>query len=179
MPKAPQELSPEAQRVMVRGVREGKTTRMIAALIEQDCGETVPERTLARRISEWRAEQARLKAKQEDVDAIVKAMLANDATAADMAQALMMQAMVEDPERFKAGKGVYAAGLAAQELRLKERALAVKERAVAAIERRVKLLEEREARAVAALEDKSGTKTAEERVREIREIYNLPAVGVA
>ncbi len=173
MGKPAQELSPEAVRVMVRGLREGLSARMIAGLIERECGEKVSERTLSRRMAERRAEQQRLQAKQEDVDAIVKAMLAHDATAADMAQALMMQAMLEEPERFRDSKGVWRAGLQAQELRLKERALGVKERAVAAIERRVAILEEREKRAVAALTGTGEKMTPEERLKEIREIYGI------
>ncbi len=173
MGKPAQELSPEAVRVMARGLREGLTARMIAGLIERECGEQVSERTLSRRISEWRAGEQRRKAKEEDAAAMVKAMKEGNVTAAEMVQALTTQALIEEPERFRDSKGVFRTGLAAQELRLKERTLAVKERAVAAIERRVKILEDREKRAVEALSGTGEKMTPEERLKEIREIYGI------
>lgn len=175
MPRVAQELSPEAHRVMVRGLREGLTSRMIAGRIAQECGEKVSERTVARRAAEWRADQARLRGKQEDVAALVAAMKQQDFTAEEMISALALQALMADPEKFAAADvmDVQDRNLAAREVAIKQQKLELQSRQVALQERRVKLLEERERRAMAALEEKDETMTPEDRVRRIREIYGL------
>lgn len=169
------EIGPEAQRVMVQCFWSQKPATMIAAIVEQETGEQIAVRTIERRAAAWRAEQSRLKAGQEQMDALVKAMKANDAAAPEMIQALALQALIMDPDAFAKSDPikVQRQNLRAEELRIKAATLALKERQIAVDETKLRMLQEREQRAVAALEGKGEAMTPEERMRKIREIYGL------
>ncbi|HEY3416299.1 MAG TPA: hypothetical protein VGM23_05385 [Armatimonadota bacterium] len=175
MGKAARELSPEAQRVMVRELRAGKTARMIAGIIAQEVGEDVAERTLSRRISEWRSYQQRRHAAQEQMETLLAAAKAQDATAPEMIRALGIEALMMDPDAWSGSDPikVQRQNLQAEELRIKRERLEIQKRQVAVDEARLRIMLDREKRAVAALEDKGEAMTPEERIREIRAIYGL------
>jgi hypothetical protein len=172
--KATDGLSAEAQRVLAGGFRGKKTYRAIAADLSE-IGETVPARTIARRAVEWRRDQARRGAAREQVQDLVAAMKANDLSAAEMVQALAMQALMDDPESFASSDPlkVQFQGVMAEEVRLKKRKQELAERKLTLDERRLRIIEEREVRVKATLEKPEETMTPEQRLREIQAIYGI------
>jgi hypothetical protein len=172
--KKTDQLSPEAQRVMIGGFRARKTYAAIAKDLAE-IGETVPERSIARRASEWRQAQERRDQARDYVHDLVDAMRAQSVTAAEMVQALATDALLLDPEAFTGGDPikVQRQNLRAEELRLKRDELEIKRRLVSAEEERLRLLVAREQRAIAALQKSETEMTPEQRLREIQEIYGI------
>lgn len=175
MPRLVQ-ISPEAQRVMVAGFRERKPASVIALLVREGTGERVTVRTIERRAAAWRAEQVRRQTAREQMEDLVAAMKQNDATAAEMIQALATDALMLAPGAWLQADPVkiQAQNLYAEEIRLKREKLDVQRRAVEVQERRLKLLEEKQRAADAALSvlEKKADISPED-VRKVREIYGL------
>jgi len=172
--KATDSLSAEAQRLMVAGFRAKKTyTAIVRDLAE--IGEAVSDSTIARRASEWRAEQSRRQAAREYVGDLVAELKANNFTATEMAEALLTDALMANADGFKDADPlkVQAQNLRAREVSVKEREAAIRQRALELDERKLKLVEERESRVKATLETPAETMTAEERLREIQAIYGI------
>jgi hypothetical protein len=172
--KATDGLSAEAQRVMVGGFRAKKTYTAIAADLAE-IGETVPERTVARRAAEWRQAQERRENARLYVHDLVGAMKAQDVTAAEMVQALATDALLADPEAFISGDPIQVQrqNLKAEELRIKRLEMETRRRALGLDERRLKIIEDREVRVKATLEKPEETMTLEQRLREIQAIYGI------
>lgn len=172
--KATDELPDEALRVMTGGFRCGKTYAAIARdLAEIDV--TVAERTVARRGSEWRMQQERRRQASEYIHDLVGAMKSQDLNAVEMGEALMRQALMDDPEAFAGADPIRMQRLSIQTetLRLKQRELDIRARLVAAEEDRLRLLTAREERAKDALAKSDVPMTPEERLAEIRSIYGI------
>lgn len=174
------QIGAEAMRVMVAEFRAKTPAAIIVRLVAEQTGEQVTERTVARRAAAWRAEQARRQSSREQVEDLVAAMKAQDVTAAEMAEALMMDALAMHPERFQNADAVkvVGTGLYAREVRLKERKIALQERAIAAVEKKLEMLLDKQRRADAAaaeLEAKAerGEQISAEDVARIRSIYGL------
>lgn len=175
MPRLVQ-ISPEAQRVMVAGFRERKPASVIALLVREGTGERVTVRTIERRAAAWRAEQVRRQAAREQMEDLVAAMKANDATAPEMIQALAQEALMLHPQKWADADPikVQAQNLYAEEIRLKREKLDVQRRAVEVQERRLALLEEKQRAAVSELEKlERKTEITPDDLRRIREIYGL------
>ncbi len=173
-------ISPEAMRVMQAGFRERKPASIIAGLVKAATGETIAPRTIARRASEFRAEQSRRRTAREQVEDLVKAMRDNDFTAAEMIQALATQALIDDPQGFAGADPltVQRRNLEAEEIRLKARKLDLQERAVTVVERRLAILEDREKKARAAADELAakagrGEEISPADLDRIRSIYGL------
>lgn len=173
--KITDELSPEARIAMADGFAQQWPAARIAQAVLDATGERIAERTVQRRAAEWRMAAERRKLARERMDDLVAAMKGGGMEASEMIQALAMDRLVENPEALTGGDPlrVQTLSLQAEELRLKRRQIEVRERAIAVEEKRFGMLEAREARALAALEDKGETMTADERVQRIREIYGL------
>jgi hypothetical protein len=162
---------------MVQGFVAQKTAAWIAQAIQDATGETVAERTIARRAAEWRAEVARRRAGRERMEDLVAAMKAGGMDVSEQIMALAQSHLMEHPDALTGADPVDLQGLAleSEKMRLKRREVEIRERVVAVDERKMALLEEREKRAIAALTREGGGRrmTDEERVAEIREIYGL------
>jgi hypothetical protein len=172
--KATDDLPDEAWRVMHGGFRAKKTARAIVRDLA-DIGIEVAERTVARRAREWRSEQRRREAARDQVQDLVAAMKEQNLNAAEMLQALAVDALIQDPDAWSGADplAVQRQNLLAQQVRLKEREIAVRERSVAAVEKRLELVEAREERAKAVASDDSEKLTPDERLSEIQAIYGI------
>ena len=172
--KSTDDLAPEAVRVMTGGFRGNKTYAAIARDLAE-IGIEVPERTIARRGAEWRMARERREQAKEYVHDLVAAMKASDLNAVEMGEALMRQALMDDPEAFVDADPIkmQQTQLRAEELRLKQRDLDIRARQVAAEEDRLRLLMAREERAKAALAKPEAELTPEQRLREIEAIYGI------
>ena len=166
-------LSEEAQRVMRAGFHAKKTYAAVARDLKE-IGVEVNERTIARRGQEWGEERRRRQAARDYVSDLVAAAAENP-EASQVLGALATDALIADPDGFKAGDPikVQRLNLRAEELRLKRDELEIKKRLVSTVETRLGLLEARELRAKAALEKTDAEMTPEQRVREIEAIYGI------
>lgn len=174
MHKSTDALGEVAMRLMMAGFRGGKTYTAIARDLAE-IGVEVPERTIARRGLEWRAEEARRQAARDQVKAIVAAAK-HSPDASEILRALATDALMTEAEAFQQADPVKVQrlNLKAEELRIKREDLKIRERAVASEETRVRLLEEKERRMTAALtEDKGEHLTAEERLKRAMEAWGL------
>jgi hypothetical protein len=169
--KATDRISEEAQGILARGFAQGKPAPWIAQAVKDATGETVAERTVARRAAEWRETKARFERAREQY----AAMKAAGFDGGQMIEALAFDRLVESPEALTGADPIkfHALGLEAEKIALKKREIAVRERAMEIEEKKVALLEAREARAIAAVSEKGEALTAEERVQRIREIYGI------
>jgi hypothetical protein len=180
--KATDDLSPEAIRVMTEGFRLRKTYAAIAKDLD-DIDEPVPERTIARRAVEWRREQARRQSAREQVQDLVSAMKSNDLSAAEMVQALAMQALLDDPEAYaeKDPIRVQKQALTAEEIRLKKRKQELAERRLELDEQKYRAQQEREEKARAAADEAAakaarGESLTVDDINRIRDIYGMKPV---
>jgi hypothetical protein len=166
-------LSEEAQRVMRAGFHARKTYAAVARDL-REIGVEVNERTIARRGREWGEERRRRQAARDYVSDLVAAAVENP-DASQVLGALATDALIADPDGFKAGDPikVQRLNLQAEKLRIEARKQDLDERRVAVEERRQKLAEAREQRAVAVLEKPDAEMTPEQRVREIEAIYGI------
>jgi hypothetical protein len=173
--KATDGLSEAARAEITRGLAEGWTAERIAQAVLDTTGEKVAERTVSRRMAEWQAEAARRKLGRERMQDFVAACQERGIDPASYYQALVMDVMEQNPEALSGADPIklHGLGLAAQETALKARALDIKERAIAIDEKKLALLEAKEERTLAALTKSTGTKTPEDRLREIEEIYGI------
>jgi hypothetical protein len=171
--KATDGLSAEGQNAMARGFAAGWTAERIAQAVLDATGEVVAERTVSRRMAEWRESKARFERAKEQYRAMKEAGL----DGVQMLQSLAFEKLLDDPDALTGSDplGFHALGLEAEKVALKKREIEVRERAVAIDERRIKLLEDREGRAIAALTKVDAELTDEQRVDEVRSILNLPA----
>jgi hypothetical protein len=172
-------LPDEAVRILIGGFRARKTYAAIARDLAE-IGAEVPERTIARRASEWRQAQERRDQAREYVHDLVAAMKSQDMRADEMVQALATEAVLSDPEAFTSGDPIKLQGLniRAQANQLKAQELAIRERLLTMEEQRLRLLTAREERAKAALAKPEGQMTPEQRLQEVRDIYGIrPAEG--
>jgi hypothetical protein len=164
-------MSEEGQRVMLQGFAEGHTALWITGAIADATGEVVAARTVARRAAEWRDKCAQFdRAKQQ-----YAAMKAAGLDGVQMIRALAFDRLVENPEALTGADPIkfHGLGLEAEKVALKKREMDLRARQIAVEERKLGMLEAREQRAVKVLGDDKPEMTAEERVREIREIYGL------
>jgi hypothetical protein len=170
-------LSASGQQVMLAGFAAHTPAAMIAAQIKAATGEKVSTRTVARRKSDWEAEQRRRQAAREQMEDLLSAMHKGDHTASEMVNALAIEALMRDPEGFIADDPikVQRVSVQAEKVRLERDKLTLAQRQHALDEKRFELLQSREQRAVAALKDDGETLTPEQRVQRIREIYGLSA----
>lgn len=172
--KATDGLSAEAQRLMLAGFRAKKT---YAAIVRDlaEMGETVSDSTIARRRSEWQAEQSRRQAAREYVGDLVAELKANNFTATEMAEALLTDALIANADSFKDADPlrVQAQNLRAREVAAKERDLEIKSRSLELDERKLKLVEERESRVKATLEKPVDAMSPAQRLAEIQAIYGI------
>src|SRR6266581_4284498 len=83
---------------MIACFREKLPAAMIVARIAAETGETVAERTVARRKAEWEAEQKRRRAGREQMEDLLAAARAGDSTASEMVNALAIEQLMRDPE---------------------------------------------------------------------------------
>jgi len=170
--KATDELSAEAQRVMVAGFRAKLTYAEIGRQL-REIGQEVAERTIGRRGMEWRTAEARRQTAVEQMQALIAALKAEEMNAAEIVHALGVQALLEDPEEWKARDPLYA-----EELRIKRETLELRKRQVELGERKLTMLEEQRNRAVEAAEAlgqkaaRGETLTAAD-VDRIRAVYGL------
>ena len=177
--KATDTLPPEAWAIMTAGFRAKKTYAAIARDLA-DIGLPVPERTIARRAIEFRRDQSRRDGAREQVHNLVAAMKANDLSAAEMVQALAMQALLDDPAAFSAQDPlrVQFQGLMAEEVRIKKRKQEVAEQRLALDTQKYRAQQDREDRARAAANDlalkaQRGEQLTSDDIDRIRAIYGL------
>ncbi|MEN6601772.1 MAG: hypothetical protein ABFD86_05095 [Bryobacteraceae bacterium] len=172
--KSTDQLPPEALRIMAAGFAAKLTVRAIAFRLAE-IGLQVPERTIARRGEEWRAEQARRQAAREQVADLVAAMKAENWESAEMLRALATDSLMRDPEAYTAADPVklQSQNLYAEELRIKREALELKKQRHELDVQKFRAMQDRERRAAAALEKPESELTPEQRLREIQEIYGI------
>jgi hypothetical protein len=164
-------LSEEGQRVMLQGFVEKHTALWISRAIETATGERVADRTISRRMAEWRSERDNFdRAKQQ-----FAAMKAAGLDGVQMMQALAFDRLVENPGALTGSDPIdfHKLGLEAEKLALKKREIDARERMLALEERRAAMVEAREKRAIAALGEDKPEMSAEERLTEIRGIYGI------
>jgi hypothetical protein len=164
-------LSEAAQKVMLQGFADQRTAVWISQAILDATGERVKERTVSRRAKEWRDAQEQFdRAKRQ-----YAAMKAAGLDGVEMLQALAFDRLVENPGALTGADPIqfHSLGLEAEKVAMKRRELDLRARQIAIGEKKLALLEAREARAVAVLGSDKPELTAEERLREIREIYGL------
>ena len=171
------ELTAEALQAMQAGFSKHIPASMIARRIKTLTGEDVSSRTIARRKSEWEAEQRRLKEKREYMEALLAAGRSGNHTASEMVNALAVEALMRDPDGFSALNpiDVQRTSIQAEKVRLQREKLELAKREQTLNEQKFELLRAREQRTVAALEDHGESLTPEQRVQRIREIYGLSA----
>ena len=181
--KATDTLPPDAWAVMIAGFRARKTYTAIARDLA-DIGQPVPERTIARRAIEFRRDQSRRDGAREQVHNLVAAMKANDLSAAEMVQALAMQALLDDPGAFSAQDPlrVQFQGLMAEEVRIKKRKQELAEQRLALDTQKYRAQQDREERARAAIDelakkDLRGEHLTTSDIDRIRAIYGLREVS--
>ena len=171
-------LSEEAQRVMRAGFHAKKTYAAVARDLKE-IGVEVNERTIARRGREWGEERRRRQAARDYVSDLVAAAAENP-EASQVLGALATDALIADPDGFKAGDPikVQRLNLRAEELRLKRAELEIRQRLVSAEETRLRMLEAREQRAIHATDELKakaarGEQLTPEDIDRIREVYGL------
>lgn len=177
--KVTDSLGAEAWQAMIAGWRARKTLRAVARDLAA-IGVKVPERTIARRRSEWIAEENRKAAAREHAAHLVAAMKENNLAASEIVTALATDALVMMPDAFTSGDPtqVQRLNLEAEKLRLKSGELEVK-RSQLALDRekfqgmKTNLAKIREKTAqIAGIAAETSGLPAEVRQR-IREIYGL------
>jgi hypothetical protein len=176
------QLSSEAQRVMVACFRSKLAAAMTAAKIKAETGEAVSDRTIGRRKSEWEAEQLRRQAGREQMEDMLAAVREGNRTASEMVNALALDALMRDPDGFASLNpiDVQRTSIAAEKVRLQREQVELKKRQLALDEAKFELMKQREAKAIetaAALEQKatSGQSITPDDLRKIREVYGLNA----
>jgi hypothetical protein len=165
------ELSEEAKRIMLAGFTAGRTALWLIGAVKEATGEAVSERTMARRAAEWRGARDQFERAKDNFRAMKEAGL----DGGQMIEALAFEQLLTDPTKLTGADPIkfHGLGIESKKVALKEREVAAKERALAIDERRIAMVEAREARAVAVLGVDKPELSAEERLREIREIYGL------
>jgi len=175
--KATDNLSEEAQRLLLRGFADKQTAAAISAEILEATGETVAVRTISRRAAEWRKLMELRKAARQRMHDLVAESKEQGLSGAEMIEALAREHLEEHPEALSNADPIqfHKLGLSARELSLKERLAKVREDRQALDARRMKIAEDKEARALEVLKGKQGDKdiTPEEQVARIKEIYGL------
>jgi hypothetical protein len=168
-------LSPEGRRVMVQGFAAQKASAWIAQAIKDATGETVAERTIARRAAEWRAEVERRRIGRERMEDLVAAMKAGGMDASEQIMALAQSHLMEHPDSLTGADPIELQGLAleGEKTRLKKRELEIRERNAAVQERKMALMEERDRRVREVMEKPAEKMTPEQRIEEIRSIYGI------
>lgn len=156
---------------------EGLPDPMIAARVEAETGEKLAVRTIGRRKADWRAQQSRIQRGREQMQSLLEAARAGNATASEMVNALAREQLQRDPEGTLAVDPIelQRVSVAAERVRLQAKGMELKERQLALDEKRFALMQAREDRAIAALKGEGDAKTlsADERLRKIYEIYGV------
>ena len=174
--KKTDDLSAAAREILARGAKELRPARFVAQEILDATGETVAERTVARRLAELRGEEERRRLARERYADLVRAIDGGNLSAPDALRALAYQQLMDNPDALSGENALdlQRTAIAAEELRLKRRALEVRERGLAVVEKRLELLEEKEKRAREILDASKGEQISdEERLRKARELYGL------
>jgi hypothetical protein len=176
--KSTDQLPPEAHRVMAAGFLQNLTVKAIAARLA-DIGLNVPERTIARRGAEWRAEQARVQSAREYVHHLVDAMK-DQPDGSAILQALAVDQLLSDPDAWakQDPMKVQSQNLVAEELRLKREKLDVQKQRLELDRQRFRTMQEREQRAIKTTDElkaktERGEKLTPEDIDRIREVYGL------
>lgn len=165
-------ISTEAQRIMTAGFREALPAPIIVRKILEATGERIAERTVARRLSDWKAEQSRVRAAKEQIRALVETMQENPEHR-DMVVALAQDGLLMDQDALREMDPAKRAALAIQadKLRLKAQELALKQSQHQLDREKFEALQRREAAAKAAVQEEALSPA--ERVAKVREIYGL------
>ena len=165
---------------MLACFRQGMTAAMTALKIKAATGEEPAERTIGRRMSEWRAEEHRRKLGREQMQDLLEAARAGNYVASEMVNALSIEALLRDPEGFINQDPIEAqkVSIKAEEIRLKRETLEVKKREQALNEAKFDLLKQQKQKVLdeaAALEQKAarGETLGPEDIRRIKDIYGL------
>lgn len=180
--KSTDSLPPGALRIMSAGFAGKLTVRAIAARLAE-IGIKVPERTIARRGAEWRAEQARRQAAREQAADLVGAMKAENWESAEIIRALVTDRLMSDPDAYLAvdPAKLQSQNLYAEELRIKREKLELQRQRHELDVQKFRAMQTREQRAIQAadeLKEKAGrgeTLSVAD-LNRIREIYGLPPV---
>lgn len=165
---------------MVACFREKLPAAMIAARIAAETGETVAERTIARRKSEWEAEQRRRQAGREQMEDLLAAARAGDSTASEMVNALAIEQLMRDPEGTLTLDPIelQRTSIAAERVRIQSRRLDLTERQVRLDEAKFELMKSEREKAIKTAEEleakvSSGKQLTAEDIGRIRSIYGL------
>lgn len=152
----------------------------IAVRLKAELDVDVAERTIGRRKQEWEAEMARRQRSREQMEDLLAAMRAGDATASEMVNALAIEAMMRDPEGTLNVNPVdlQRTSIAAERVRIQAKRLELQARQISLDEQKFALMREREERAIAATTElankaERGQSITPEDMRRIREIYGL------
>lgn len=166
--KATDALSAEAWQVMIAGWRAKKTLRAVARDLAE-IGVKVPERTIARRRSEWIAEENRVGAAREHMQHLIAAVKQNNLAASEMLHALGVDALLTNPQAFPESDPLEAEKLRIKrsELDLKREQLELDRAKFAALQSKLAAVKEKAGQVL-----QSGELPAEAK-RTIREIYDL------
>lgn len=173
------QLSSEAQAVLLACFRERLPASLIALRIKAETGADVAERTISRRKAEWDAEQLRRQRAREQMENYVAAMKASDATVTEMVQALAFEALLANPgELMTTPVELQKLEIAAHRNRIQEARLDIQRRAVALDESKFELMRQREEKAIAAANDlkdkvERGVSLTPADIERIRGIYGL------
>jgi len=174
------QLSSAARQAMLACFAQHLPASMIAAKIKAETGETVADRTVGRRKSEWEAEQQRRQANREQMEDLVAAARGSDLKASEMIEALAREALMRDPDGFGSLNpiDVQRTSLQAEKVRLAREKLELQKRIVDLDEAKFSRMKQREEQAIdatRALERKaaSGQAISPDDLRKIREVYGL------
>jgi hypothetical protein len=160
---------------MYHGFSKHLPASLIANQVKALGGQVVSVRTIARRKSEWEAEQRRRKERREYAEDLIAAARTGNFTASEAVNAFANEAIMRDPEGFMSLNpiDVQRTSIQAEKLRLQKEKLELSKRQMTLDEQKFELLKAREQRAIAVLDDHRESVTPEQRIQGIREIYGL------
>jgi hypothetical protein len=177
---ATDQLSSEARSLMLACFRERMTAAATVARIKEQTGETVAERTLARRKSEWEAEADRRLRGREQMEDLLAAARSGDHTASEMVNALAIEQLMRDPDGTLSLDPIalQKTSIAAERVRLQRDNLELKRRQIALDEAKFAQLKREKELAIAATDElekaaKGGKQLTADDLRKIRDIYGL------
>jgi hypothetical protein len=174
------QLSPEATHLMAVGFRSKTPSAQLVMQIRNATGEVVSERTMARRKQEFEAEQQRRQSGREQMEDLLSAMRAGDATASEMVNALAMESLMRDPDGFAMLNpiDVQRTSIQAEKVRLQREKLELQKRQMALDEQKFELLKQQREQVLKAAEDleqkvAGGKQITEDDLRKVKGIYGL------
>lgn len=176
------ELSAEATVAMLQAFSKHLPASLISKQIKALTGEDVSTRTVARRKSEWEAEQRRRKERREYAEDLITVAQSGNFTAAEAVNAFAREAIMNNPDGFMSLNpiDVQRTSIQAEKLKLQKEKLELSKRQMALDEQKFELLKKQKEQALQVADDlekkaASGKTLTADEIGRIRSIYGQEA----